>query len=75
MNINDHELTTKDMFHINMLKEHIESPKLLDFIWVKKYQKELKIRLEKLEKDFDDGHISDKAYKIWKGMIEDVIKD
>lgn len=73
MKLNGHELTTKDMFHINMLKEHIEKPKLLDFIWVNKYRKELKIRLEKLEKDFDDGYISDKAYKIWKQMIKEVL--
>ena len=67
------ELEMQNVFRINMLKEHKENPKLLDFIWANRYKEALRGRLEKLERDFSKGLVSDKAYVIWKQMINEVI--
>lgn len=67
------ELEMQYVFRINMLKEHKENPKLLDFIWAKRYRKALRNRLNRLESDFSKGLVSDKAYVIWKQMINEVI--
>lgn len=66
-------LEMKYMFRINMLNAHIADPKLFDFIWVNKYRKSLRKRLERLESDFTHGFVSDKAYVIWKQMIKEVL--
>lgn len=67
------ELEMQYVFRINMLKEHKENPKLLDFIWANRYRKALRVRLEKLEHDFSKGLVGDKTYVIWKQMINEVI--
>lgn len=66
-------LETIYVFKIQQLKEHKENPKTLDFIWIKKYKKDLHKRLERLENDYEKGLIEDKAYVIWKQMINEVI--
>ena len=74
MNLNGHELTAKDMFMIDMLKQHIEKPKSLDFIWVENYRAKLTERLKRLEDSYNKKMVSDKAYTIWKKMINESLK-
>jgi hypothetical protein len=73
MDINGHELEMKYVLKINLLKEHIDSPKLLDFIWVKKYRKELRQRLNILEQSLSEGFIDQEAFSIWNKMIKEVL--
>ena len=74
MKLNGHELTTIDLFKINMLNQHIENPKLLDFIWVKKYRRELTERLKRLEDSYNKKMVSDKSYTVYKKMINESLK-
>ena len=73
MELNGHELEFKYVLKINLLHEHINSPKALDFIWTKRCRKDLKKRLEKLEDDFENGFISPEAFYTWKKMINEVL--
>ena len=73
MKLNGHELEMKYVLKINLLHEHIESPKTLDFIWVKKCRRDLKNRLQKLEQSLLDGFVSKKAFDILEQMIKEVL--
>jgi len=42
-------------------------------LFIHKAKKDLKKRLKKLESDYDKGFVSDKAYTIWKSMINKVL--
>jgi (p)ppGpp synthase/HD superfamily hydrolase len=73
MKINGHELEPGYISQIIELKRAEKRPRVTDVFWVKKFRRKLRKRLEQLEIDFDNGLVSDKAYMIWKKMINEVL--
>jgi len=73
MNNNGHELEMIYVFKVSQLKQHKNNPKTLDFFWVKRYEKQLRKRLEKLENDFERGLVSVRAFKIWEKLINEAL--
>jgi len=73
MQLNGHELEHWYLAQIIELKRAKEKPMVTDIFWVGRFKKKLKRRLRQLETDFDNGLVSDKAYVIWKKMINEVL--
>lgn len=80
MKLNGHELESKYVAMVIILNRYSENTfwnRIARRILKKKLEKskvELKERLKKLEKSFNGGFISDKAYVIWKDMIKNALK-
>ena len=73
MERNGHELEMKYVSQINQVLMSEARPNVFDFIWVNKYRKSLRKRLEQLTEDFDNGIIEENAYSIWENMIKEAL--
>jgi hypothetical protein len=73
MKLNGHELESVYLSQIIELKRAKERPRVTDVFWVGTFKKKLRKRLVKLETDFDNGLVSEKAYAISKKMINEVL--
>jgi len=67
------ELEIKYLSQIIELKRAENKPRIIDLFWINKFKKKLSKRLKQLERDYDNGCVSDKAYKVWKKMITEVL--
>lgn len=73
MKTNGHELEHTYISQIVELKRAQKNPRITDVFWVKRFRSKLRKRLNQLEIDFDKGLVCDKAYMIWKKMINEVL--
>lgn len=75
MELNGHELEMKYVNYITALKQSKNSKviKLMFCVKLHQFKNELKERLSKLEKSFNDGFIEKESYQIWHKMITEVI--
>jgi hypothetical protein len=75
MEINNQVLEYKYVYYINQLEIAKVHKNVLDILWVGKFKRRLKKRLNRLESDYAKKLISEKAYRIWQSMIKNAIKN